>query len=286
MFSLGILVSFPLEILGALFFRARDFSQRRSDDRFRAGHVRSIRVRCLVAGHSCLSTDESVRQQSLIKSIHWNHTAEGRRRGRRNGLDQQPQTSFAEFFDATSDFPRRRTPATRSTSSTSPRSVPSSARYFTTSRTRFRRRRVARSTGFRESRVRVSGDCPRKYSQSSIHRRTVCQVRLRWGALRTDLSAGRHATAAFPSRFGGSPESTRRGRDAKHSQGRHAIRSIPRPLRYSVARNAAILLHIHLAPPHRWLFSAGERSSPLRSPLPPRRVQTKRRGTLIFGGFN
>lgn len=148
--------------------------------------------------------------------------------------------------------------------------------------------RYRRSTRFRES----AGSCPQicsvidPQSASNCVKR-VCRDKRRRIKLRTDLSAGRHATAAFPSRFGASSRRrARRGRRQTHSWGRHAIRSIPRPLRYSVARNAAILLHIHLAPHHpTWPSSSeGKRSGPLRLPLRPRRI--KRRGTLVFEGFN
>lgn len=90
------------------------------------------------------------------------------------------------------------------------------------------RRRGGSSYGFRMSK-RACGGRPRGSFQSSVFRRTRGRAREEMqgesplAPICTDLSAGRHATAAFPRRFGASVP---RGRETRR---RHAIRSIPRP---------------------------------------------------------
>lgn len=228
------------------------------------------------------------------ESIYWIHTTEGCDRERDGKTIAGLQTSIAEFFNARSIFPVDQHPLPGQ----HPRWVPiessSDVLLYDISfiDTRFHRYQSV-SSRIRSARFRVSRPVsPAIVSANFFSHRSpgeqLCQVPSRgWGgALWTDLSAGRHATAAFPSRFGASSRRVPSRKTPNTQPGtRHVIRSIPRPLRYSVARNAAILLHIHLAPytppgsPRR-----RERGAVCRFLSATR--QTKRRGTLVFEGFN
>jgi len=141
------------------------------------------------------------------------------------------------------DFPRRLTPATRSTSSISLDRSSSDVLLYDISFDDFTGIDAPPDSASPQARVR-------KFFQSSIlnWQAIVSSAFARWGGASSSAPICPLADTRLPLFLRDS--APRRGgehveEDAKHSWGRHAIRSIPRPLRYSVARNAAILLHIH-----------------------------------------